>query len=240
MIRKLNSFKKIAFPAAMMLLFAMVFAACKKTEPAHVPAAGLMAFNLAPDVNNLGIAVDNNSISNVPLPFATFTQGYRSIYAGNRTLSSFEFSTGQTLNSAPQTFKDSAYYSLFVMGTEDDYTNVFVEDHIGSLNASGKAFVRYVNAVTGESVSTVRISEDGTVLFDDNNKMGFVSDFKEVTPGSVSVVLTNPGQDDVVTRDDLQVAENGVYTILLIGTPGKEGTDEKMQVRMAHYGSVTP
>lgn len=239
-MKKLISLKKIGLTLAAFLTFAVLFSACKKTESTRIPQAGLMAFNLVPDQAGIGVAIDNRSILNGPLPYTNFTAGFVGVHPGTRELTSFVFSGGTTMETSPQNFKDSLYYSVFVMGTEGNYKNVFVEDPLDSLDATAeKAFVRYVNGVTGDDETTVSITSESAVVFNGTDEMGKVSDFKEVTPGTISVTVTNPGRDGSVTRD-LEVAKNGVYTVLVIGTPGSADEDKDVQIRMAHYGNVTP
>lgn len=236
-MKKQNLLKRTGLLIAGTFMFAMIFSACKKDEPAHIPAAQVMVFNLVPDQDGVGVAVDNNAISNVPIPYPGYLP-YRNFYAGNRVFSSFIFGSGQTLATTPETLRDSGYYSLFVVGGDDIYKNVITEDMIDSLDAtSGKAFVRYVNGVPGDAETTTTISADQTVLFNDANKVGTVSAYKEAAPGKISVTMSNPGATEPVSRD-IDVTEKGVYTVLLIGEPQATDTARALKIRVVHQGNL--
>src|SRR5690606_23568302 len=116
------------------------------TSNPDIPAAGLMAFNLAPDVPSAGIAIGgNNAVGN--LPYGSYTGGYLAVYTGDRTLESFNAASGARLASGNFGFADSSYYSVFVVGTNNNYSNVVVKDDITDLTANGSAYVRYINAI---------------------------------------------------------------------------------------------
>jgi hypothetical protein len=71
------------------------------------------------------------------------------VYSGNEQIISYGAS-----NSVPDSltypFEQGEYYSLFVVGTSNSYKNIVVQDNYDSLNASsGKAYIRYVNAIAG-------------------------------------------------------------------------------------------
>lgn len=238
-MKRNNFLKNSLFLVAATLLFATIFSACKKNDPVRTPMAGLKAFNLIPDLEGIGFAVDNNSISNTPFSYTTLTPGYINIFPGNRQFSSFNFSNSQVLATESFSVKDSSYYSLFAVGTEGDYKNVIVEDPINDLDAtSGKAFVRYVNGVTGADAA-VTVTENGNTLFDATNETGFVSGFKEATPGKITVSFHVNDENEPVERE-IDLSENGVYVILILGEAQTSGDAQPLEIKMAQYGTVTP
>ena len=225
-----------------MLLLAVVFglSACKKTDnqPSHTPAAGLMAVNLVPDRDAIIVAVGGNSLSNAPLYFSNYTGGYQGVYVGSRTLESYDFNTRELLATTTNSFTDSSYYSLFVTGTENNYKNILVKDPLDSLpTGTGQSFVRFINAVT-DSVQnpTVQISAGGSAVFDAQPTFGFVSDFKAVMPGTLSVAVSGEAID---ASRDITLVKDKIYTILLAGQPGATNAERGVSVKYIENGIVS-
>lgn len=200
-------------------MFAIIFSACKKDKVKQIAVAGLVAFNLVPDVDGIGISVDNVSLTDGPISYSNFTGTYRQVGVGSRELTSYSYPTKANLVTGTQTFKDSAYYSLFVMGTVGHYQNVFVQDKFDILPAgTGNAFIRYVNGIASDNTSNILLTSGSMDIFNDKNKTGVVSDFKPVEPGDVQISVT----DDVSTFDKsrtINFKKDGVYTIILTGQP---------------------
>ena len=177
-----------------LFLLTLFFAACKKdTAPGtQAPAAGLMAVNLIPEATPIGVAIGGNSITRQPLNFNNFTGGYQSVFTGSRTLESYDFNTGQTIAETTDMFKDSTYYTVFVMGANETFSNVLVEDKFAGLSKSqDSAFVRFVNAIPDSSNSTVSIKAGSENVFSELAKYQAVSDFKSVKSGDIEVAVNN-------------------------------------------------
>src|SRR5690606_29329982 len=129
----------------------LIFASCKKSDNQNpdIPAAGLMAFNLAPEKSGIGFTLSGNNLTSSPLTYTSYTGGYHGIYTGTRTVASFDDTNGNTITSRDFTFDQDKYYSLFLVGYGSAYKNVIVDDNLDSLSAtSGKAYIRYINAFT--------------------------------------------------------------------------------------------
>lgn len=241
-MNKLLSFvRRRLVPVMGVIAVAVLFTACLKDKdnPTDIPAAGLMAFNLAPDQESVVIALSGNWLTNQPMGFTSFTGNYRNIYTGTREVVSYDYPSNDALAVASGDFEDGKYYSVFVIGSGDNYRNVVATDNFDSLNAtSGKAYVRYINAVT-DSVNSplVTIAQSGSNVVSENAAFGNVSEFTAVNPGEISIAIKQGSAIDA-TRN-ITVAEKKVYTVLLLGVPGETSESKKVQIRFVENGTLT-
>lgn len=219
---------------------ALIFSACKKVDNniPDTPVAGLVAINLVPDVDQVGVAISGNIFTPTPLLYSNYTGGYRAVYTGERDLESYNYTTRQSLATSTQIFKDSSYYSLFVIGTEGHYKNVLVKDNLDSLPTNtGESFIRYINAINDSTnIPNVRISSGGTDLFNGNAAFGYVSDFKAIMPGDISIEAGNESTID--KSRTISVEEGKVYTVLLSGIPASTDTTKAVSIKFLVNGSV--
>lgn len=216
-----------------------VFTACKKdkVEVPDIPAAGLMAFNLAPDQQSVVFTLSGNVLNNNPLAYTSFTGLYQNIYVGNRSVKTYDYPNNNPLATADYTFEDSTYYSLFVVGANNSYRNVISVDKFSELNAnSGNAYIRYVNGIT-DSVNrpNVTITAAGNSVMNEDAAYASVSEFKAAAPGEVTITVTAAGVNATRT---ITVDQKKVYTVLLTGVPGATD-DSKVQVRFIQNGILT-
>lgn len=227
-------FRKTLVPVIAIFTLALLFGACKKTNYNNnnpVPAAGLMAFNLIPNPGGIGVAIGNNSITPNALFFNSFTGTYKAVNTGERSLESYSFGSGSSLAKETENFRDSSYYSVFVMGANDVFSNVFVEDKLQSLpqDDKTKTFVRLVNAIPDSSNTNVTISSGGNDIFNGLSKFKEVSDFKEIPSGDVLVKLNNLSTID--TSRTISLDKGKIYTILLTGLPASTNSDFKVDIK---------
>ena len=229
----MSLFRKNMLPIIGIFTLAILFGACKKNDSKNipVPAAGLMAFNLIPNSGGIGVAIGNNSLTPQALYFNNFTGTYRAVYTGERMLESYSFGSGSTLAQENEMFKDSSYYSVFVMGANDVYSNVFIEDKLQSLPQEDKTktYVRFVNAIPDSSNTNVTISAGGTNIFNLLSKFKEVSDFKEIPSGDVLVKLNNESTLD--TSRTISLDKGKIYTLLLTGLPASTNSDFKVDIK---------
>ena len=228
-----------ARPLAALLVIAMLFTACKKEDTPGLPqppVAGLMAFNLAPDKAGVGFTLSNNPLPNTVLNYTDFTGVYMSIFAGNREVRSVDY-TGSTIATTNANFTDSNYYSVFVVGNNGSYKNVVVRDELQSITAApGKAWVRYVNAITDSTAAPmVNIGEgaiSGTAAY------ASVSSFGAVNAGAVNITVNNGGSINASRTITLEA--NKIYTVLLVGVPGSTEPGKQVQIKFITNGTATP
>jgi hypothetical protein len=218
------------------LLAAVLFISCNKkdhNDNPDVPVAGVMAFNLAPDVQSASITLSGNILTN-QLAFGSYTGTYLAVFTGARPVESFN-STGGSLASANYTFDADKYYSVFVVGTANNYRNVIVSDSLDTLSNSGPAYIRYINAIPDSSKPAVTIAAGGTNVINDNASFAAVSGFKAITPGQVMVNVSNGGT--INSNRTITVEQRKVYTVLLQGTPSGTG-DQAVQIKYILNGTL--
>lgn len=228
---------------ALALVFsAAIFVSCKKDSPVtHTPAAGFVAFNLIPDHGPIGVDIDAKPFTNAPLAYPNYTGSYLGVFAGTRTVQTYDYQSGNVLGISPENFKDSAYYSLFAMGANSQYRNVFVQDDFNSLpKGTGKAFFRTVNAIPDSSKLNVNVmNSDNTEVSDKDESFGTVSSFQGIDPGNMTVSLKNM-TTQVDTSRVIPVEANGLYTILLVGLSNATDTTQAVKIWYIKNGTLTP
>ena len=218
----------------------ILFTACLKnndTNTPQTPVAGLMAFNLAPDQSAVTITLSGNALTASPLGYTSYTGAYQSIYTGTRAIESFS-QANASLVSTSYNFEQDKYYSLFVVGYNNSYRNVVSLDNFDSLSTTqGNAYIRYINAIA-DTVGTpaVTITAGGNSVVNENASFASVSEFKAVSPGSVSIAVKNGTAID--TSRTISVEQNKAYTILLTGVPGATDDIKKVQIRFIQNGSL--
>jgi hypothetical protein len=232
--------KRLTSYAAGLLLMVIAFSACKKDDNNNVrtPAAGLMAFNLAPDKDAVSFVVSGNRLTNSPLNYNGFTGGYLRVGLGAQEVKAINLSNDSTLATASQNFADSMYYSVFTVGRNGSYRNLIVNDSLNNLAvASGQAYVRFINAIPDSAyLPKVTISSGDSNIVNTNPSFGTISGFTKIRAGNIDVKIGS-GDASVATRT-IAVDESKVYTILLTGFPGATDTTRSVQIKYITNGIV--
>jgi len=219
------------------LLAGALFAGCNKDDddPVDTPVAGLMAANLAPDRGAIGVALSGNALGGTPLTYTSFTGGYYPIYPGNRPVEAYDFNTGVSFTSGSFLFEPDKYYSLFVVGANDNYRNIIVNDDFETMSGtSGNAYIRYINAIPDSAASTVSVTAGGNSVINENAAFASVSEFVEVAPGSITIDVSNGSTVDADRTITLEARK--VYTVLLIGDPAS--TSNLVEIRYIENGTL--
>ncbi len=231
-----NVIGSYGLPLAGLLLTVLLFTACKKEDPKtiYTPAAGVMAFNLAPDKPAVGFTLSGNTLGNTVLNYTGYTGVYLPVYTGNREVRSVDYYMGSTIAISNNNFADSAYYSAFLLGANGNYRNVVVKDEVDLLTpVAGKAWVRYVNAIP-DSASTPAITV-GTN--NENAPYATVAAFRQVNAGSVNFAISNGST--VNASRTINLEENKIYTVLFLGLPNPTDPANAAQIRFIQNGVAT-
>ncbi len=231
-----NVIGSYGLPLAGLLLTVLLFTACKKEDPKtiYTPAAGVMAFNLAPDKPAVGFTLSGNTLGNTVLNYTGYTGVYLPVYTGTREVRSVDYYMGSTIAISNNNFADSAYYSAFLLGANGNYRNVVVKDEVDLLTpVAGKAWVRYVNAIP-DSASTPAITV-GTN--NENAPYATVAAFRQVNAGSVNFAISNGST--VNASRTINLEENKIYTVLFLGLPNPTDPANAAQIRFIQNGVAT-
>lgn len=210
----MKSIKSITLALSGIVMAGVLFTACKKSnfENNNPDVAGLMSFNLSPD-RSVILGLSGSALTNFPLAFTSYTGGYQNIYPGNRTFESYDYTTGDSLASKAFTFEAKKYYSAFVIGSAGTYQNVVVNDNFDSLSSSsGKAYIRYINAINGSANANVTVTSGGTPS-SNNATFASVSEFAAVNPGDVTIAVS---EGSINASRTITVEQKKVYTVLLV------------------------
>jgi hypothetical protein len=226
------------FAASAVVLSGLLFAGCNKDDDTNIPdqpVAGLMAANLATDKASIGVRLSGNALGSAPLAYSNFTGGYLPIFPGDRPVTAFDFNSGTEITSDSYNFEVDKYYSLFVIGANNNYRNVIVNDDFESLSSNGSAYIRYINAIPDSSgTNNVTISAGGSDVVNQTAPYASISNFVEVAPGSVTIDMSNGGSIDASRTITLEARK--VYTVLLIGDPNSLTTE--VEIRFIENGTL--
>lgn len=238
MKRVFSSFRTSALTVASLFLAIAFTTSCNKDNNNNedIPAAGVLAANLAPDVNQAAITFNGSYLSSGPLAFGTYTGGYVGVYSGSYQVNAFDYNTGANLNADTTfVFDQDKYYSVFLVGASPNYQSIVKHDDFDALDAvAGKAYVRYVQAIPGGN-QTVTVASGGSNVVNDNAAFASLSDFTAVNAGDITVTATNGGSVNV--NRTFAVEERGVYTIFLQGAAAGTG-NQAVAIKYISHGKL--
>jgi hypothetical protein len=240
-MKSLFSFRRFAVRLTGIVSLSLLLWSCSKFNDDNnnnTSAAGLMSFNLAPDQSGVYITLSGNNLNNTPLAYTSYSGVYQGIFPGDRPVQSFSYPSDSAIAQVNQVFTPNKYYSLFVIGANGHYQNLVTNDNFDSLAAtSGKAFVRYINAIPDSSKPLVTIAANSNNVVNTNAAFASVSDFATIDAGDVAVRVNNGSTVDASRNITLE--QNKVYTVLLVGTPGATDTTRAVQIKYISNGTVT-
>ncbi len=240
-MKKIFSIQKTILAAGALCTMAF-FASCLKTNDNNnpdTPVAGLMALNLSPDKSAIGIALSGNNLTNTALAYTNYTGGYLSIYPGTRSVEAYDAGSGTAFTASDFTFNEGQYYSLFVVGVNSDYRNVVVNDALDSLSpASGKAYIRYINAIPDSSQQPlITVSDNASSVISENAAFASVSGFVAINPGNANIAINN--NNNIQATRSVALEERKVYTVLFAGIPDAADTTQNVQIRYIENGTLS-
>jgi hypothetical protein len=224
--------------ASMMLLLTLVFSSCVKfnDDTDDEPAAGVLGFNLAPDIASGGFTFSGTSLSSSPLAFGNYTGAYLKVAPGIKEV--VGHSSGAAVTT-PESFEleEQKYYSTFLLGFNNAYETRTVHDNFSGLSAiSGKGYIRYINAVPDLVHPTITFTTSGgTHIVNENAEFTAISGFVEASPGELTIRFTNGGSID--TSRTITVTAAMVYTVMVTGHSAGTG-DAAVQIRYISHGTL--
>lgn len=215
------------------------FAACSKTNDNGntVPVSGLMAFNLAPDMKGIGITLSGNVLPGAPLFYTNYTGGYLGAYPGTRSITAYDYFVTRPISSSQASLEPGKYYSLFVVGANNNYSNLVTKDNIDSLTVNGQAYIRYVNAIPDSSKPKVTINAGGKDVINEQAAFTNASDFVPVNAGNVTININNGG--NIQAGRIISVEASKIYTVLLTGLPDAKDSAQSVQIKYIENGTVS-
>lgn len=224
------------------ILVGSLLSSCSKTSnnTNTQQVSGIMAFNLVPDKSaGIIIALSANSLTQTPILYTSYTGNYLSIYPGNMSIRAYDYTNTNTpITTDTYNFNNNKYYSLFVVGAANVYSNVIIQDNFDSLSSTnGQAYVRYINAIPDSSNPKVTISVNGANAVSENSHFKSVSQFVPVAPGQVTVNINN-GTNISSTRN-ITLEQQKAYTVLMTGIPGSSDTTTAVQIKFITNGSLS-
>lgn len=239
-MKNLMSIRKQLFALTAIAFSAVLFSSCLKNNNDNnndVSAAGLMAFNLAPNKSAIGFSLSGNSLTSTALAYTNYTGNYLGVYTGTRSITAFDANTNSSITSTEATFDKDKYYSLFLVG-DTAYKNVVVSDNIDSLSGtSGVAYVRYINAIPDSSNPIVTLTQGGNNVVNENAAFSNVSHFTPFTAGDITIAVNNNG--GIQASRNITLEQRKVYTALLIGIPGSTDTAKAVKIKYIENGTLS-
>jgi hypothetical protein len=240
MKKRVSSVRFSLLAIGVVIFLGLSFSACKKNldvDNTPTPVAGLMAFNLVPDKGAINVALSGNSLAHSPLDYTGYTGTYLPIYPGSREVASYEYNSSTPFATTTQNFEVNKYYSVFTVGAGGTYRNVVVNDAVDSLpDSTGKAFVRYINAIPDSSKPVVTISGSGKDIESNSASFGSVSNFSALDTGEVTLKVSNGTTISAIRTITLEKGK--VYTVLLVGVPGSSDPAKLVAIRYVTNGMV--
>ena len=227
----INGFYKTPVLAFTAILFLLTACSKNNNDTTPLPAAKLMAFNLAPDKPSIGFSLSGNQFGNAALGYTNYTGAYLPITPGNRELRSFDFTGGTTIKLSNHVFADSLYYTAFLLGSNGQYRHLVVEDNFAAVTpVAGKAWVRYINAIP-DTASRPNVSIGGIT---EGAIFGTITDFVQVNAGSLTAAISTENTSRTFT-----VEQHKIYTILFVGLPNQTDPNLAIQIKFIQNGIAT-
>jgi len=235
MKKKINKLLVISGITAMIVFFA----SCSKTNDNGntVPVSGLMAFNLAPDMNGIGITLSGNVLPGAPLFYTNYTGGYFRTFPGTRSITAYDYFITRPISSSQASLEPGKYYSLFIVGANNNYSNLVTKDNLDSLTANGQAYIRYVNAIPDSSKPQVTINAGGKDVVNEHAAFTNASEFVPVNAGNVTININNGS--NIQAGRTINVEASKIYTVLLTGLPGAKDSAQSVQIKYVQNGTAS-
>jgi hypothetical protein len=182
-----------------------------QNEP--IPVAYVSIYHASPNAPELDVFVDGRPVNR--LDFTDYT-GYLNFYTGDRNFKVNPFNASNALLDTTITFKDGAFYSMFIVNNVSNVEALTVRDS-ASAPSEGKAKVRFINLSPDASAFDVTANDSTWSLFT-SQEFKQPSNFVEVDAAELSFALKPAGGSEVlVTASDVELRPGRFYTIIARG-----------------------
>lgn len=224
-----------------LIVLITIFSACKKTLNTEGTSysAGLMAFNLIPGNSSVGFAISGNILTLSALFYTNYTGSYLPVYPGNGNIVCYDTHSDSVFANDTANFVIHKYYSIFALGNNGHYSNLFVNDNLDTLSSSaGNAYVRYINAIPDSSKPMITIVSNGNTVISANTSYASISNFTGITPGDITIAIKNDSTFSL--NRTITLEKNKAYTVLLSGIPAATDSTKAVQIGYITNGTLNP
>lgn len=194
----------------------LVMSACLDDDDPQnqvAPVAYVAIYHASPNAPELDVIVDERPVNR--LEFTDYT-GYLNFYTGERNFKINPFNASNSLVDTTITFRDGAFYSLFIVNNLPNVEALAVRDS-ASAPSEGKAKVRFINLSPDAGSLQVTANDKDSSIFDAGD-FKQPSNFVEMDAASSSFVLKPAGSsDELVTVPDIELRPGRFYTIIARG-----------------------
>ncbi len=217
-----NSNCKLTVLFSFLALFATAFMACKKDKPTPITgSANVMAVHASADAKAADFYLGDTKINTAALAYGANTN-YVSTPSGSRKAEFRATANNTVLASAAADFVKNNNYSIFFAGAVAAPDVVIVADDL-TVPPADKAKVRFVNLSTDNTKVDFKLKEGDKLATGRDYKS--VSNFVEVTPGTLTFEVLNNEDNNVVvyTTSGLTIEAGKIYTVWLKGSANGTG-----------------
>ena len=194
----------------------LVMSACLDDDDPQnqvAPVAYVAIYHASPNAPELDVIVDERPVNR--LEFTDYT-GYLNFYTGQRNFKINPFNASNSLVDTTITFRDGAFYSLFIVNNLPNVEALAVRDS-ASAPSEGKAKVRFINLSPDAGSLQITANDKDSSIFDAGD-FKQPSNFVEMDAASSSFVLKPAGSsDELVTVPDIELRPGRFYTIIARG-----------------------
>lgn len=202
---------------AMLALTGMfTFSSCSKDDDDTTvdPDATVKIVNVLPDAGSVDVFNGSSKLNSSAIAYGEAT-GYMNVADGDATFDFKSSLTGNTVLSAPLTFKGGSY-TLFAAGTADgnNTVGILTEDDL-SAPSSGQAKIRFVHAASDAPAVNFLLNDS---LLQSGNAYKSATAFKEVAAGTYTIKLNNASTGETaISRPDVVLEAGKIYTVVAQG-----------------------
>lgn len=181
--------------------------------------SGLTVINGAADAPSVDFTLNRNLVGSRNLSYG-YRIPYWGVYAGEYSASFYKYGTNSNaIHTQNITLEKSKFYSLFLAGTNENLTTLFIEDDL-TTPAEGKASVRFLNLSPDAGVLDFSMEND--VKFASQKEFKAYTEFTEVAPGEYSATFKSSTGDLVNFPFTLKLEAGKIYTVWARGLVSSE------------------